>query len=101
MLLCLHMHAVYFIQQYALNLSWLDIFVEKFNFFFFFNKKIPFFAQIAFAFLKEIDCIQGDLGNVGHLKDNLVTEYLFYYFLQHTYMYEFGYMIYCTYHTVV
>ena len=64
----------------------------------FFYQKSAFFAQIAFAFLKEIDCIQGDLGNVGHLKDNLVTEYLFYYFLQHTYMYEFGYMIYCTYH---
>ena len=87
LLVCLHMHAVYFIkqQQYALNLSWLDIFVEKFNFFFFLSKECFFFAQIAFAFLKEIDCIQGDLGNVGHLKDNLVTEYLFYYFLQHTY----------------
>ena len=43
----------------------------------FFYQKSAFFAQIAFAFLKEIDCIQGDLGNVGHLKDNLVTEYLF------------------------
>ena len=73
------MHAAYIIcvaAVYALNLSWLDIFVEKFNFFFFYQKS-AFFAQIAFAFLKEIDCIQGDLGNVGHLKDNLVTEYLF------------------------
>ena len=57
----------------------------KIQFLLFFIKRVLFFAQIAFAFLKEIDCIQGDLGNVGHLKDNLVTEYLFYYFLQHTY----------------
>ena len=65
----------------------------KIQFLLFFYQKSAFFAQIAFAFLKEIDCIQGDLGNVGHLKDNLVTEYLFYYFLQHTYMYEFGFWI--------
>ena len=49
----------------------------KIQFLFFLSKECFFFAQIAFTFLKEIDCIQGDLGNVGHLKDNLVTEYLF------------------------